>query len=169
LRLKLRAHRIEDFSDCARMWGDPAVTKFIGGKPFTPEESWARLLRYVGHWSMLHFGNWAVEEKSTGAFLGEVGFAEHQREIQPSLNGIPEAGWVFHPSAQGKGYAGEALQAALVWADQNLPALKTCCIIHPENLPSIRLAEKSDYVLALRSTYHGAPTLIFYRDARGIR
>jgi RimJ/RimL family protein N-acetyltransferase len=37
-RLRLRAHTAEDFAASAAMWGDPDVTRFIGGRPFTREE-----------------------------------------------------------------------------------------------------------------------------------
>jgi RimJ/RimL family protein N-acetyltransferase len=55
-RLILRGHRLEDFDALAAMWADPHVARFIGGKPATQEESWARLLRYAGHWRLLGFG-----------------------------------------------------------------------------------------------------------------
>jgi hypothetical protein len=38
-------------------------------------------------------GFWALEEKSTGAFAGELGFAEFRREIEPLVLGIPEVGY----------------------------------------------------------------------------
>jgi len=44
-RLRLRGHRVEDFAACAAMWADPVVTRYIGGRPFTAEEVWTRLLR----------------------------------------------------------------------------------------------------------------------------
>lgn len=50
-RLTLRGHRLEDFAESAAMWADPEVTRYISGRPFSAEEIWARLLRYVGHWS----------------------------------------------------------------------------------------------------------------------
>ena len=55
-RLSLRGHRVEDLEDCAAMWGDPQVTRHIGGRPSTKEEVWSRLVRYVGHWALLGFG-----------------------------------------------------------------------------------------------------------------
>jgi len=30
-RLRLRGYRPEDFADCAAMWADPEVTRYIGG------------------------------------------------------------------------------------------------------------------------------------------
>ena len=74
-RLRLRGHRLEDLSDSAAMWADPRVTQYIRPRPFTAEESWARLLRYIGHWALLGFGYWVIEEKATGKFIGECGFA----------------------------------------------------------------------------------------------
>lgn len=69
-RLILCAHRLSDFTLLAEMWADPDVVRFIGGKPFTREESWVRLLRLLGHWKLLGFGYWAVELKESGRFIG---------------------------------------------------------------------------------------------------
>src|SRR5258708_7636452 len=164
-RLRLRADCLADFPNCAKLWADPVVTQFITGKPLTEEESWARLLRYVGHWLLLGFGYWVVEEKATGNYLGEAGFAEHQRDLQPSIKGIPEIGWVFFPHAHGKGFASEAVRAALVWSDQQLPSTKTVCIINTSNLPSLRVAEKCGYRELQRTTYHAQPIIVFVRNS----
>lgn len=48
-RLRLRAHRLDDFAASAAMWADPIVTRYTVGKPQTSEEVWSRLLRYIGH------------------------------------------------------------------------------------------------------------------------
>jgi RimJ/RimL family protein N-acetyltransferase len=161
-RLKLRGHRLEDFAACAGMWADPEVTRYIGGKPYTEEESWARLLRYSGHWSLLGFGYWVVEEKSTGNFIGEMGFADYKRDL-PALRDIPEIGWVFTTQASGKGYATEAVRAAVAWGDAHFSSPQTACIIHPENLASIHVAEKCNYRQSLRTTYKSHPTIMFVR------
>ena len=36
LRLSLRAHATTDLAECAALWADPAVVRYIGGKPSTP-------------------------------------------------------------------------------------------------------------------------------------
>jgi RimJ/RimL family protein N-acetyltransferase len=164
-RLKLRGHRLEDLDDCAAMWADPDVTRHIGGKPSSREEVWARLLRYVGHWSLLGFGYWAIEDKATGGFIGELGFADFKQDIEPSIEGAPELGWALVPPAHGKGYATEAAQAALAWGETRFGSTRTVCIISPENLPSIRVAEKCRYRELQRATYKGRPTALFERQA----
>jgi RimJ/RimL family protein N-acetyltransferase len=162
-RLKLRGHGLDDFVHSAAVWADPEVTRYIGGKPLSEEESWARFLRYVGHWSLLGFGYWVVEEKTTGNFIGEVGFADYKRDL-PLLKGLPEIGWVFCSQARGKGYATEAVRAAVAWGDTRFPSARTACIINPENLASIRVAEKCGYRQSELTTYKSRPTIMFVRE-----
>jgi len=162
-RLILRGHRLEDFDDSRQMWGDAGVTRFIGGQPSTPEEVWSRLLRYAGHWAMLGFGYWVVEEKATGRFVGEIGFFDLNRAIDPPFNGAPEMGWALAPWAQGKGMASEAIAAASAWGDAEFGGARTVCMIAPENTPSIRAAAKAGYAEYARTTYKGSPTILYER------
>jgi RimJ/RimL family protein N-acetyltransferase len=162
-RLLLRGHRLEDFDACAALWADPDVTRHINGNPSTPSETWTRLLRYAGHWTLLGFGYWAVEDKASGRFLGELGFADFRREIDPSLAGLPEIGWVLSPQVHGRGLATEGVRAALAWGDAHLGADRTFCIISPENRASIRVAEKTGYSEFMRAAYKGSPTIVFAR------
>jgi RimJ/RimL family protein N-acetyltransferase len=164
-RLVLRRHRKEDFADYLAMWTDPEVTRFIGGRPSTREEAWSRLLRNIGHWAELGFGYWVVTEKATGRFAGEVGFADFQREIEPSLEGIPEIGWALAPHAHGKGYATEAVRAAVAWSDGHVKPVRTACIISPDNAPSLRVAEKCGYRELQHTTYKDKPTIVCVREA----
>lgn len=161
-RLFLRGHIVEDFNVIAALWADPEMVRFIGGVPSTREASWSRLLRYVGHWSLMGFGYWVIHEKDSGLFVGEIGFADFQREMQPSMNNKAEMGWVLSPNYHGKGYASEAAEAVLAWADSNIPR-QVCCIIAPGNTPSIRLAKKNGFVVEAETLYQGAKVLLFSR------
>lgn len=158
-RLRLRAHRRDDFEALAALWADPAVVRFIGGKPSTPDESWARLLRYAGHWALLGFGYWAVELKDGGRYVGDVGFADWRRDITPSLDGMPEGGWVFAPEVHGRGIATEAVQATLAWMDRQFVGRTTTCIIGVENTGSVRVAEKAGFRSFCQAEFKGAPVL----------
>lgn len=162
-RLVLRGHRLDDFADCAALWADPEVTRHIGGRPSTQTECWTRLLRYVGHWSLLGFGYWAVEERESGRYVGELGFADFKRELDTGLDRAPEIGWVLAPHAQGRGYATEGVRAALAWGDAHFGGARTFCIVSPENRPSLRVAGKCGYREFARTTFNGQPTIVFVR------
>ena len=124
------------------------------------------MLRYAGLWAFLGFGYWALEDKASGTFAGEMGFADFKREIEPSLDGMPELGWALAPQFHGRGYTTEALRAIVAWGDTHLDAKRTACIIHPENVQSLRVAEKLGYGEFQRTTYKGSPTVMFVRDAK---
>jgi RimJ/RimL family protein N-acetyltransferase len=104
-----------------------------------------------------------VEEKETGRFIGELGFADYKRDIQPSLGNTPEAGWIFSPAVHGKGYASEALREVLAWCDGQFADGRTICLIHPENAPSICLGGKFGYQELRRTTYKDRPAILFSR------
>jgi RimJ/RimL family protein N-acetyltransferase len=166
-RLRLRGPVIEDFPMSDRMWRDEDVTRFITGTASTPAESWSRLLRNIGHWHALGFGYWIVEDKTTGAFLGEVGLADFRRDMTPALGGVPEIGWVLNRQAHGRGIATEAALAVVGWADEALVAPKTVCIFDPEHLASLRVASKLGYVQRHMATFKNKPTLVMQRFRHG--
>ena len=161
-RLILRGHTRADFDAHAAIWADPSVTRYIGGKPSTREESWGRFLRLAGLWPTLGCGYWAVFEKASGRLAAETGFADFKRELTPSFEGAPEQGWVVAPWAQGKGYATEAALASLAWADKTLPG-DFVCLIDVDNAPSLRVAEKLGYREFARAPYKDDPSVLLRR------
>ena len=124
-RLILRAHTPADFDACCALWADPGVTRFISGRASTPDETWRRILAYVGHWQLLGYGYFLVTSRETG--------------------------WAMLPQYQGRGLAREALTAVLAWADQTMP--RTVCMIHPDNAPSLKLAQKLGYTEYARGQF----------------
>ncbi|MET0362921.1 MAG: GNAT family N-acetyltransferase [Sphingobium sp.] len=161
-RLILRPHCTADLDACAALWGDPHVVRHIGGVPQDRQAVWYRILRYAGMWAILGHGMWAVEERATGAMIGEAGLLSAERGLQ-ELEGVPEAGWALAPSAWGKGHATEAMGAVLDWADAALPAPAVRCIIEPGNHASITVAGKLGFTAFAEATMHGAPIGIFER------
>jgi RimJ/RimL family protein N-acetyltransferase len=159
LRLQLRPHALSDFEACFAMWSDPGVTRFIGGRPQTGEEVWARMMRYAGMWQLLGMGFWAVEERGSGEFIGEVGVMDARRDILPPFVNEPEVGWSLRPAVQGRGFAGEAVAAAIAWAEATLDRPMLVCIISPDNAPSLRLARKLGFRERLRTVFHDEPAI----------
>lgn len=160
-RLILRPHGLADFEDSLSLWSDPSVTRFVGGRTPAEDEVWARLMRYAGFWALLGYGFWVVRERDGGGFVGEVGFGDGRRGLGPAFAEAPEAGWAVSPAVQGRGMAQEAVGAALAWADARWS--RTVCLIHPENVPSLRLAERSGFRPYERTTFKTEPTVLFER------
>jgi RimJ/RimL family protein N-acetyltransferase len=115
---------------------------------------------------MLSYGYWAVEEKASSRYVGELGFADFKRDIVPSIEGMPELGWALVPKFHGRGYATEALKAVVGWGDYHFADRRTVCIIHPDNHRSFRVAEKLGYkVIFSARTSGGEPSTVLARAA----
>lgn len=166
-RTVMRGHTLDDFEASAKMWADLDVVRKISGRPSSREDSWYRLLRHVGHWQLRGFGYWLVEDRETGEFLGEVGFADYRRDMEPPLGNFPEIGWVMCVAAHGRGLAGEAAAAAVSWADDHLPFAKTVCFMLPDHEASIRVAGKCGYRETGPATYRDAEVVVMERPRFG--
>ena len=162
-RLILRPHELSDFDTFAAIWANPDVVRYITGTPITRENSWGRMLRVRGMWQLMGFGFLAIQEKATGTLLGEAGFHEMRRDMPPSIEGTLETGWAVIPSAQGKGFAQEAVSAMIGWANQHFPGRRMTCIISPDNQPSLRLAGRLGFHEFARTDYNG-PIVVLSRE-----
>lgn len=162
-RLILRSHKREDFEALHEIWTHPSVYQYISGQPSTRERSWGRLLQYIGMWHAIGYGYWALEEKATGRYIGDVGFADFNREIEPPFGDIPEMGWVLSPQIHGKGYGSEALSRMLEWGTDFFDANSARCIISPDNIASLRIAEKNGFSRIAEITYTGEPVVLLER------
>ena len=162
-RLRLRAFRPDDFESYAKMWAEPAVVRFIGGRPMSREAAWIRFLRQVGLWRYLGYGFFALEDRDSGAFVGEGGFHDLKRTLTPSNEGTMEAGWALATAMQGRGLAEEAMRAAIAWADRVHPTPRMTCIIRVEHLASLRVAEKLGFTPYGETLYHGDDVVLLER------
>lgn len=165
-RLRLRPYRLDDFENYARMWQDPAVVRFIGGVPFSREQSWSRFVRQIGLWHHLGFGFFALEHKQTGAFAGECGFQDLRRAITPSIEGTMETGWALTAPLQGQRLAEEAVRAAIGWAAVHGSGDRLTAIIDPGHVASLHVAGKLGFVEFARSSYADKPIVLLERPRR---
>jgi RimJ/RimL family protein N-acetyltransferase len=154
-RLLMTPHGLGDFADQAAMWADPAVVKYIGGVPATTEDAWARLLRCAGCWALMGHGMWAVREAVSRRYIGDIGFLEARRTGVEGFDGDPEIGWTLNTHAHGKGYASEAVSAALAWGQGRFK--RTVAMISPENTPSEGVAIRTGFRRFADATYKDAP------------
>jgi RimJ/RimL family protein N-acetyltransferase len=162
-RLVLRGHSVADLADCAAMWADPLVVRHIGGVTQARDRVWTKLLGYIGHWQALGFGFWVVRERGTERYVGEAGLADFCRDVTPSFDGAPEAGWALASWAHGRGFATEAMRAVLAWSDTQLRAPRVVCMIDQGHAASVRVAEKLGFRRWADSTFQGNPIRLFER------
>jgi len=137
-RLLLRAFVADDLDPFADIVADPEVIKkaTYDGTTMTRAQAWNWLCLMLGHWHMRGYGIWGIEEKSTGKFIGRIGlqFLDWFEDV--------ELVWMLAKSAWGKGYASEGTRAAIEFGLNRLALSRITAVIHQENIPSIRLAER---------------------------
>jgi RimJ/RimL family protein N-acetyltransferase len=154
-RLVLRMWRREDFETYARFCADPEVMRYLGGKTFNRLEAWRHMAFLVGHWHLMGYGHWAVEEKETGSFIGRIGFLNP--EGWPGF----EIGWTLGREHWRKGYAIEGARRALEYAFDELDRDHVISLIHPENRGSISVAERLGEKPEGRTELMGIEVLIY--------
>jgi RimJ/RimL family protein N-acetyltransferase/ribosomal protein S18 acetylase RimI-like enzyme len=140
-RLLLREFRPEDLAPDLEQAQDPEVQRFLGGVR-SEYDAFRTVATHAGHWALRGFGQWAVQRRSDGRFVGRVGLWE-----PPGWPG-PEVGWRLGREAWGQGYATEAARAAIGWAWTALDLTQLSSMILPENTASQRVAQRLGHVNA---------------------
>ncbi|MBD3761424.1 MAG: GNAT family N-acetyltransferase [Rhizorhabdus sp.] len=168
-RLMLRPHRLDDYEGCCFLTSDPEAVRTIFQQPMTREETWHRMLRFVGHWALLGYGMLLVEEKASGRVVGEVGLADFHRGLGDDFDPFPEMAWMLSFDVHGRGYATEAARAILHWMEATFAPERTVCIIDPENGPSLRVAEKLGFHPFGKAEYKHKTVLKLRRFASPLR
>jgi len=132
-RLILRNWRPEDRSPFAAMNADPDVMRYYE-RPLTQAESDARINRLQAHFDRHGFGEYAVERRADGLFIGMVGLAvlDDDNPLHPGV----EIAWQLAGHAWGAGYASEAARAALDYGFEVLGLAEIVAFTAVPNLPS---------------------------------
>ncbi|HUF86639.1 MAG TPA: GNAT family N-acetyltransferase [Thermohalobaculum sp.] len=133
-RLTLRAPRLADFEPCAAYFVSERAELERGRQD--RRGAWLEFAAVAGQWVLRGYGGFSLEERATGAYLGEAGIF-HEADYPE-----PELGWMVVAEAEGKGIAFEAALAVRAWAYETLGLETLVSYIHPANTRSIRLAER---------------------------
>jgi RimJ/RimL family protein N-acetyltransferase len=137
-RLILRYFEPIDSEAMMDVFGDAEVMRFGDGVQ-TREwvEAWLRTC--LENYQRRGFGPYAVVEQSTGDVIGYCGLFYF-----PDMHGQPEIelGYRLRRAAWGQGYATEAARLVRDYAFHTLHIKRLIALIDPDNVPSIRVAEK---------------------------
>lgn len=131
----LRPWESSDVESFLQFYDDPQLARFVGGRK-TAEEAWRHLATLIGHWYLKGFGCWALEEKSSGDFVGCSGLWYSYGWPEVEL-----AYWLL-PEHWGKGYATEAGMRSLQFASSTLSLTTVVSYIDPENKASRKVAKR---------------------------
>lgn len=159
-RLLMRPFVPEDAEAGFAIFRQDEVGRFTGGTHTSIDDTRALIAKAAEHQAAHGFALWAVEERETGALVGEVGLQllEHRG---PEV----EIGWSFAPSSWGRGYASEAARAWLDVAFGELGLDEVLATIIPENTASRRLAERLGMVVVGERYVHRAQHVIYALSA----
>ncbi len=156
-RLAFRKMTNADLDDVAALLGDPLMMRYYE-RPKTRAEAQAwidwnqRLYREQG------FGLWVVTLRSTGEFAGDCGLTPQSYDEEVDV----EVGYRIRVALQGQGYATEAAAACRDFARDVLDIKRLIAIIHPDNVPSQRVAEKIGLAVERDTTFRtGVPIRVY--------
>jgi RimJ/RimL family protein N-acetyltransferase len=146
-RLALVPLRPDDAREMVLVLADPALYRFIGGEPPTPDELEARYRRWVAGpprpgetWH-----NWIVRLGGDRSDRGPASEGVDGPAIGHLQATVVDAGssadiaWLIGTAWQGRGYAGEAARALVGWLEASGVAIVTAHV-HPEHVASGRVA-----------------------------
>jgi RimJ/RimL family protein N-acetyltransferase len=153
-RLILRDGREADLDPVAEFYADAELSKFVGG-PLDRDDAWRRMAMGLGHWHLRGFGNWALEEKTTGDYVGWCGLW--------SPEGFPgrEVGWGLTRGKHGRGYATEAAFRARDFAYGTLGWDSAISLVAVGNDPSVRVAQRLGAVFENLIKFRGMDCAIY--------
>jgi RimJ/RimL family protein N-acetyltransferase len=136
-RLRLRPLEMDDLDALHAIQSDPEHMRFYP-HPFDRDETRDWIERMWERYERDGFALLAVEDRRTGAFLGNVGpMVQH-------VDGVDEVelGWSVTPARSRQGIATEAAGACRDWVFALLSADHVISLILPDNTPSRGVAEK---------------------------
>lgn len=156
-RLILRAPAAHDFGAYVAFWDSPRSDHF--GGPFNREEIWDSFLALAGHWMIRGFGQWIIEDKTSGTPAGFIGFyrPDHYEET--------ELGWTVFDGFEGQGLALEGTLAARVYGAEHFGLTSPVSYIAQDNHRSVRLAERLGAICELAAEGDKGPFFAFRHPA----
>ena len=136
-RLRLRALGEDDVPAMFELLQDPDVVRYVGDRHVpTLQETWRYVAGWLGHWVLRGYGQWAIEERSSGHLVGRAGI------INPADWPGAEVGYLLGRDWWGRGYATEAAAATMGWGFEELGFDDLLSLIDPDNHASIAVAER---------------------------
>lgn len=162
-RLVLRHQMMEDLDSLFALYRDPDIVRYIPDAPRTYAEARKELQWHMnGHPKHPALGLWATIYKETNTFIGRCGLLPWTIDGRDEV----EVAYLISKTHWGQGLATEAARAILEYGFQVLHLPRLICLIDPDNLASIRVAEKIGMAFKKEAEDEMGPFLIYARNCR---
>ena len=146
-RLGFRHWTKDDLPLALAVWGDPDVTRFVGG-PFSPEQVAQRLHREISSQNNYGFQYWPIFLLTTGEHVGCAGMRAYKIE-----ENIPSMGYYLRPKFWAQGYATEAGRAVIQYSFNTLGINTLFAGHHPQNAASRKVLAKLGFQFTHKQLY----------------
>ncbi|MBL9117637.1 MAG: GNAT family N-acetyltransferase [Verrucomicrobiaceae bacterium] len=155
-QLQLRQMTLDDVPALLKVFGDADAMRFYP----TPFDE-ARTREWV-NWNRRSYetrghGLWALIQRSTGEVIGDCGLVSQEVDGSPEI----EVGYHVRRDLWGKGLATEAAQACIDHGLTGFSFRRFVSLIHPQNVPSRRVAAKIGMTLRRETEWKGKATCIY--------
>lgn len=173
-RLVLRLPRMADLDAFAAAFADPETMRYLGdGSVATREKTATGIERWLERWRVDGIGLFSVESRATGAVVGRAGFLVWDRPnwttstlSETGDQAEIELGWTLARGHWGNGYATEAAPALRDWGIAERGLTRIISLIRPDNVRSVRVAEKIGETLEREIVMMERPALLYSLSAR---
>lgn len=156
-RLSLRPFREQDIDAMAELFANPDFMRFSLGV-FTERKQTLAFIEKVMGWDRAGIpSQFAVVPRGGEAALGYCGFFYHPEQGIEDI----EIGYRLNPAYWNRGLISEAARAVRDHAFRDWNLSRVISLIHPENIPSRRVAEKNGMEIEKEITFRGFPTLVY--------
>jgi RimJ/RimL family protein N-acetyltransferase len=160
-RLVLRRPEPGDLPAVFEMHAEVLAALEPPGSTRAPLEAARALLDgWSAHWAAHGFGTWVVEERGADAGAPPIGFAGLRWRAPDELPGL-NLYYRLRPDSRGRGYATEAARAVIRFGLEELRAPEVTAIVHADNPPSARVAERAGMSRAAEIEHLGAPAFLY--------
>ena len=155
-RLILRPFREEDIDFVAPLMANTDFMRFSLGV-FAREQTVAFLDKLIDWVRRGLPSQFAFIHRNDNRLIGYCGFFHQQVDEMDEI----EIGYRLNPDYWSRGLATEAARAVRDHGFRDLKLPRVISLIHPDNLPSRRVAEKNGMKIEKKTVFRGFPTLVF--------
>ncbi|MEV5693830.1 GNAT family N-acetyltransferase [Micromonospora globbae] len=162
-RLLLRQYRVDDVDAVLAYYGDPLVARYVPWEPWSREHAAEQVAKRVHRLGVTDIDSaLALVVEHKGEVVGDVVLWPADETLSRG-----EMGWIFNPSASGRGFATEAVGALVRVAFAHCGMHRVIARLDARNEASARLCQRVGMVKEahLRQDYwlkgEWADTLIY--------